>query len=382
MIGSVYLHAPFCARRCFYCDFAVQVRRSADPGPWVEAISAEVERHAGAGRILASPLHSVFVGGGTPSLLGPEAMSGVVRALGRERFGPETDFTAEANPESLTSEVARGWAAAGLRRLSLGVQSFQDPVLRWMGRLHGAEGARRSVEVARAAGIDDLSVDLIFALPPELERDWRADLETALRLGVPHISLYGLTVEPGTGLARAVAEGRVGTAGDEAYAESYRLAHDLLTAEGYRHYEVSNFARPGHESKHNQVYWSHLDYLGLGNSAHSLVGGERFWNLRDWEAYRAAVGGGEDPIAGRERAAGDAARLERIWLGLRTSTGLGEEWVVGTAAESLRRGWVRSGLAHDGPGLRLTVEGWLHLDRLAVDASGALTLPSPVADVP
>jgi oxygen-independent coproporphyrinogen-3 oxidase len=376
-VRAVYLHAPFCTRRCFYCDFAVQVRRHGDPDEWIDALRAELELRRADGVELASRLASVYVGGGTPSLLGPGAMDRVRDLLGPSRFDAEEfEWTAEANPESLTPEVAAAWRTSGLRRLSLGVQSFQAASLRWMGRLHGAEGAVRAVETARAAGFEEISVDLIFGLPDEVERDWRADLEQVLALDVPHVSLYGLTAEASTGLGRGVAAGRVRMPDEERYRDEYIEAHERLIAGGYVHYEVSNFARPGSESRHNTAYWNRSAYLGLGNGAHSFVERRRWWNEHDWTAYRDAVASGRDPTAEREQldAAGD--RLERIWTGLRTRAGLGLDTLAAVERDVVER-WIGRGLAEAVDGrLRLTVEGWLLLDALAVELDG-VELPTP-----
>ena len=376
-VRAVYLHAPFCARRCFYCDFAVQVRRHGDADEWIEALRAEFEFRRAEGVELADRLDSVYVGGGTPSLLGPAAMDRVRDLLGPNRFGAEEfEWTAEANPESLTPEVAAGWRAAGLGRLSLGVQSFQAAPLRWMGRLHGAEGAVRAVDTARAAGVEESSVDLIFGLPDGVERDWGADLERALELDGPHVSLYGLTAEASTGLGRGVTAGRVRMPDEERYREEYIEAHERLTAGGYVHYEVSNFARPGSESRHNTAYWDRSAYLGLGNGAHSFVGRRRWWNEHDWTAYRDTVGSGRDPTVEREELDDAGDRLERIWTGLRTRTGLGIDTLAAGERDVVDR-WIGAGLAEAVNGrLRLTVEGWLLLDALAVELD-AVEVPTP-----
>jgi oxygen-independent coproporphyrinogen-3 oxidase len=376
----VYVHAPFCARRCFYCDFAVQVRRGADPGPWAEAIGKEVALLREEGRaVLAPTLDTLYIGGGTPSLLGEDAMARLAEALGpRHLTDPALEWTAEANPESVTPELARAWRRSGVNRMSLGVQSFQDTVLRWMGRLHGAEGARRAVAVLRAAGITDLSVDLIFGLPEGLPRDWRADLQTAIALDVPHVSLYGLTAETGTPLGRGVEEGRISMAGETRYEEEYLEASERLAAAGYRHYEVSNFARGGAESRHNRAYWDGRPYLGIGNSSHSYLPPLRRWNLRDWSAYLSEVECGRLPVGGEDRLSVAARRLEWIWLGLRTDRGLPLERLPGAAAEARIRGWVRRGLAWvDEVRIGLTARGWLVLDSLAVELDETLGDPRP-----
>ena len=382
-VGAVYVHAPFCARRCGYCDFAVTVRRTGDADAWARALARELDAVRAEGLFALAPaLGSLYVGGGTPSLLGPAAMRALVEVLGRERLrAAELEWTAEANPESFTAEVARGWAAQGLNRLSLGVQTFHEPTLRWMGRLHGAEGARRAVEVARAAGIDNLSVDLIFGLPSGLGRPWREDLVRVLDLDVPHVSLYGLTVEPGTPLGRAVADGREPSVDEEQYREEFLLAAELLTGAGYDHYEVSNFARPGAESRHNLVYWRGGAYLGLGNSAHSYAHPLRRWNVRGWDDYQARLAAGGTAEAERETLDEGATALERVWLGLRTSTGYPLE-AAGATARSLVEVWTRGGLALvDKRRVRLTPRGWLLLDRLAVELDDALT-HEPSAPMP
>lgn len=369
-VTHLYVHAPFCARRCFYCDFAVDVRRAPDPGEWARAIRRERELVESLGGVrLASSLATLYVGGGTPSLLGPEAMGLLADAVGPERLeDPELEWTAEANPESLTGEVARHWRAAGVRRLSLGVQSFQDPALRWMGRLHGAEGAREAVGRARAAGIANLSVDLIFGLPDVVARDWTADLEAALALDVPHISLYGLTAEPETPLGRGVTQGRIRMAGEERYREEYLEAHERLRAEGYRHYEVSNFARPGFESRHNRAYWNGAPYLGLGNSAHSYLPPVRRGNLRDWGEYLETVSQGRLPWFEEDRPDAAGRRMERMWLDLRREEGLPRVALRNAAARYTVAKWLEGGLAQaDGERLRLTAEGWLVLDSLVLE---------------
>ncbi len=366
---SVYVHAPFCARRCFYCDFAVHVRRVADHREWTQALQAELSALEAEGLCtLGSPLLTLYVGGGTPSLLGSEAMQGLAEVLGPDRLdGGCLEWTAEANPESLTPEVARAWRAAGVTRLSLGVQSFEDGPLRWMGRLHGARGALEAIATARAAGFENLSVDLTFGLPPGLDRSWSADLDRVIALGVPHVSLYGLTVEKGTPLERAVAEGRERVADEDQYRSEFLEASDRLVGAGYVHYEVSNFAFPGWESRHNRVYWEGSDYLGMGNGAHSYLHPVRRWNLRDWTQYQEAVLAGRTPLAASETLDRSALTLERIWLGLRTNRGIALDCMKGDLAP-LAQSWEAAGWAERrGESLTLTPEGWLVMDRLTLE---------------
>lgn len=376
-IDAVYVHAPFCARRCFYCDFAVTVSRTGDLPGWIAALRAELELLArDESVVLSTPLDTLYVGGGTPSLLGPEAMTQLRLMLGDARIADTTEFTAEANPESFTREVARGWRHAGLMRVSLGTQSFQPSVLRWMGRLHGAEGTAQAVAHARDADITNLSVDLIFGLPDEVERDWSADLDAALALEVPHLSLYGLTAEPSTPLRRRVDEQRITMPDDQRYRDEFLLAHERLTAAGYEHYEVSNFALPGFRSRHNAHYWTGRPYLGLGNGAHGFLPPLRRWNLRDWHDYSDAVRQGRSPLEASEQVTGGAARLEELWLGLRTDRGLR----LGSLPRQARLridGWIGKGLARtvgaDAEArVALTAEGWLLLDQLALELDADL----------
>ena len=298
---------------------------------------------------LARPLDTLYVGGGTPSLLAPDAMAGLADVLGPGTVvdHPGFEWTAEANPESFTLEVADGWSAAGVNRLSLGLQTFHEAALRWMGRLHGPDGPVRALEHARSAGIENVSVDLIFGLPESVGRDWDDDLERVLGLGVPHVSLYGLTIESGTALGRAVREGRARPVDEDQYAREFERAAELLVEAGYEHYEVSNFARPGFRSRHNAVYWQGGAWLGLGNGAHSFAPPLRRWNVRSWDAYRDALAAGASPEAERELLDADAERLEGIWLGLRTREGIPAPR-AGSPAQLRVSEWVASGARRGG----------------------------------
>jgi oxygen-independent coproporphyrinogen-3 oxidase len=371
---SLYVHVPFCARRCSYCDFAVQATRVAPTEEWLDAVATEM-RLLAAERGWTEPLRldTVYVGGGTPSMLAPGAMAEL-----RERLRPwaawdlaEAEWTCEANPESFTREIAEDWRAAGVNRISLGAQTFHPEALRWMGRLHGVEGPARAMLAAREAGFDNVSVDLIFGLPDRLGRDWGADLERALELEPEHVSLYGLTAEAAAPLGRWVHEGRETLADEDRYADEYLLAHRRLTAAGFRHYEVSNFGLPGRRSRHNFVYWTGAPYAALGPGAHAFYTPLRRWNLRGWDAYRDALRAGRLPTEGEEHVDGEESALERVWLLLRTDGG----YPLEGAAEEERRlagEWERRGWAETAGGtLRLTAEGWLLLDRLAVELAGA-----------
>ncbi|HSL70031.1 MAG TPA: radical SAM family heme chaperone HemW [Longimicrobiales bacterium] len=375
VLRHLYIHVPFCLRRCSYCDFAVQPTRRPAIDEWVEAITTELRlARTAEGWPESMRLDTLYVGGGTPSLMGEGTMGKLGDMLGRTgQLEVSVEWTAEANPESLTERLAADWRTAGVNRISLGVQSFEAAALRWMGRLHGADGARVAMRAARSAGFTDVNVDLIFGLPEHLGRDWSADLERALELEPEHVSLYGLTAESGAALGRWVTHGRAIMPADETYAAEYLTAVRVLTEAGFDHYEVSNFARPGHESRHNQAYWTGAPYLGLGPGAHSFHPPERFWNVRDWKRYRELLADGILPREGREQPDRAASTLEHLWLGLRTRSGARLPDRT-RAVERTVRQWQTAGWAKaDEETIRLTAEGWLRLDQLAIELDAAAT---------
>lgn len=368
---ALYVHVPFCTRRCHYCDFAVTP--SADPPirDWLEALAEDLNQwQAELDTPRLPPLDTIFVGGGTPSLLGAAGMDGLRRLL-EDRFplDPDTvEWTAEANPNSLTSDTARAWREAGVNRLSLGVQSFDDRVLEWLGRSHDRSEATAAVERARAAGFENLSVDLIFGLPVEVPRSWRRDLEHALDLALPHLSTYGLTAERRTALGRWVSAGHVRMPDQEQYEYEYLTAAELLESHDLKQYEVSNFARSGYECRHNWHYWIGSEYLGVGPSSHSFVGGRRSWNVREWPAYRLAAVERRSVREGREEPTPQQRRLESLWLGLRTRRGI--DLARHGLSERAVATWIREGRAILAGGrLRLTPRGWLLLDELVTELS-------------
>ena len=363
----IYVHVPFCARRCAYCDFAIAVRAHVPVDEYVDALERELTVRLGTapapdGR---PPIDTLYFGGGTPSRLGGAGVARATETLSRWfAWDDAAEVTLEVNPDDVTPDAARAWRAAGVTRASIGSQTFDPAALAWMRRGHSAEQVERAVADLRASGIDELSLDLIFALPDAVTRDWPADLGRALALAPTHLSLYGLTVEPGTPLGRWTARGDVREADEERYADEFTAAHALLTAAGYEHYEVSNFARPGRRARHNSAYWRGVPYLGLGPSAHGFDGRRRRWNASAYAEWARTVAAGQDPIAGDEAIDGDAAAAEMVYLGLRTRDGL-----VLASGEAERTGrWVDAGWGElDGDRLRLTAAGWLRLDSLAAD---------------
>ena len=355
-VHHLYLHVPFCSRRCSYCDFAIAVRREVPAGEYVGSITTEL-RLVGEGM---GPLETIYFGGGTPSKLPAEAINALLHTiLSYGSSSTSFEVTLEANPEDVTSTSAAAWRNAGVNRVSLGAQSFDDSVLAWMHRTHDAASIAQAVRMLRQAEIDNISLDLIFALPEELHRDWGRDLEQAVSLHPTHLSLYGLTVEPRTPLARWVSRGATVPPDDDRYADEYLTAHERLGAAGYQFYEVSNASLPGFESRHNSAYWTGAPYLGLGPSAHSFDGRARRWNLSAWEAYRSAISEGRSPIESQEILTDEQRRLEALYLGLRTRTGI--SLTASTALTALTaRGW----LLHRDSHVACTPEGWLRLDDL------------------
>ncbi len=363
-MSHVYIHVPFCARRCVYCDFAIAVRRHVPVDDFLEGVAGEVALR----EAIPGALETLYIGGGTPSRLGSD---GVARLLdlvrSRTTLVGDAEVTLEANPEDVTADALRAWVRAGINRLSLGVQSFDDRVLAWMHRSHRSADVHRAVADARAAGITALSLDLIFAMPDQVPRDWARDLDTMVSLAPPHVSVYGLTVEPQTPLGRWSARGVVTEAPEERWAAEFTLAHDRLVAAGYRHYEVSNYAQPSQEARHNSAYWADRAYVGIGPAAHGFDGTTRRANIAAYAGWLTAVRAGRDPIGTAERLSEASRVAERVYLGLRTQEGL----VVSEAEWGLVRPWVDAGWAtvgawHDSSTrVVLTPEGWMRLDALA-----------------
>jgi putative oxygen-independent coproporphyrinogen III oxidase len=359
----LYLHVPFCARRCSYCDFAIAVRREVPSDAYVTAVLREWELwQSDPVWDNSTELETIYFGGGTPSRVTPAAIARLLERIAADRpIAPGAEITLEANPDDVTLAAAGSWKAAGVNRISLGVQSFDPEVLRWMHRVHTADQVPRAVEALRCAGIGDLSVDLIFGLPTELRRDWSRDLESAFALGPEHLSLYGLTVEAHTLLGRWTGRGEVTAVDEDSYAAEFLAAHQALADHGYQHYEVSNAAQPGHRARHNSAYWRRAPFIGLGPSAHSGFRNERRWNVREWAAYERAIGTGRSPLEGRELLDEAAIALEELYLGLRTDGGLASHRLP----PALQQEWQRNGWAGaTGDRVRLTPEGWLRLDGL------------------
>jgi oxygen-independent coproporphyrinogen III oxidase len=358
---------PFCGRRCSYCDFAIAVRPTVPADEYLDGVCVELDRRYPPGVPWA--VDTIYLGGGTPSRLGGDGVARLLDLL-RARVQPEPDaeVTVEANPEDVTPEAVRRWVEAGVSRLSIGAQSFDDRVLVWMHRTHSTADTLRAIDSARTGGLTNLSIDLIFALPTGLNRSWAADLDAAIALDPSHLSLYGLTVESATPLARWVQRGDVIEAAEEIYEAEFLLAHERAAAAGFEHYEVSNFARPGARSRHNSSYWSGVAYAGLGPAAHEFDGETRRWNTPEYATWLRTLRVGGDPGAGEERLTEDNRIAERTYLELRTADGA----ALDPLDEPVVTRWISQGWARREAGrLALTPRGWLRLDTLAADLTYA-----------
>ena len=326
-----YVHVPFCRVRCGYCDFntytAPELAGTAGPSAHSSYVGAVLAELRLARRVLGGvdrPVDTVFFGGGTPTLLPPADLVGMLDAV-RDGFGlaPGAEVTTEANPDTLTPGVLDALRAGGVTRLSIGMQSAVPAVLAVLDRTHDPERLPEVVAAARTAGFEQVSLDLIYGTPGESVADWRTSLEAALACGPDHVSAYALIVEEGTALARRVRRGEVPAPDDDDLADKYVLADEVLTAAGLGWYELSNWARdePA-RCRHNELYWRGGDWWGAGPGAHSHVGGVRWWNVKHPAAYAERLARGESPAAGREELDAATRRVERILLETRLVEGL------------------------------------------------------------
>jgi putative oxygen-independent coproporphyrinogen III oxidase len=325
--AGLYVHVPFCKGKCPYCDFASGTDLSLIPD-WLAALSREMAMY----RDLALRFDTLYLGGGTPSLLAASDLGVLLEGLHVHfAFLEDTEITLEANPDDLTLEVLKHYRKVGINRLSLGVQSLDDGELAFLGRRHDAGQALLALAGAREAGFAHLGLDLIYGLPGQTLEAWRRTLESVLDFRPEHLSCYQLTVEEGTPLARRQAAGQFQPLSEETERQFFLFTSQFLEDRGYLHYEISNFAR-GREnrSRHNSKYWNHSPYLGLGPAAHSYLEGRRWWNHRSLEAYCQALAAGQAPVAGREELTGEQRRLEAIFLGMRTQNGVNLELVQQT----------------------------------------------------
>ena len=359
-MAGIYIHIPFCKSRCKYCDFfsTTHLQKQAQ---YVEAVLAEwqMRQHQ-----LSEPIHTIYIGGGTPSTLDNAALGRILQAI----LGTCTDhrpheITIEANPGDITLEKAQAWRAMGINRLSMGVQSFHDHLLQLIGRRHNAKQAIEAVQLAQAAGFDNISIDLMYALPDQTMQMWQQDIQQALSLGVQHISSYGLIYEDGTVLTTLLEHGQIEAVDEDTEMRMYDYLVEELTANGYVHYEVSNFALPNRHSMHNSNYWNDTPYIGLGAGAHSYDGQQRQWNISDLDIYieRALAHDLQPEI---ETLTPEQQHTERIMLGLRTCQGVPKELInFSNALPYIQQGLLRE----NGNNILATTQGYHILNRIIED---------------
>jgi oxygen-independent coproporphyrinogen-3 oxidase len=373
---ALYVHWPFCVSKCPYCDFNSHVRAEIDQHSWRNALLADLAHEA---RILPGRrLTSIFFGGGTPSLMSPSTVEALIAAAtSLWTAADDIEITLEANPNSVEAQRFADLACAGVNRLSLGLQSFDDDALKFLGRAHSAHEGFRALEIAQR-NFRRVSFDLIYALPGDTEASWSAMLGQALSLGTKHLSLYQLTIEPGTRFASMVARRQFEPLDADAAAALYELTDAMTSAAGLRAYEISNYARTGQESRHNLAYWSYGDYAGVGPGAHGRRLGARTVRQRKPEKFLSAVARNGHGIVEEARLSGTEAADEALVMGLRLSEGIDAAAIAARFAIDSVVDWKRvdrltdSGhLRRDGTRLALTAQGRLLLDHILGEIAAA-----------
>ncbi|QJU56637.1 coproporphyrinogen III oxidase [Sphingomonas sp. AP4-R1] len=317
---ALYVHWPFCVSKCPYCDFNSHVREGVDQDRWRQALLTDLAFEAEIGP--KRPLTSIFFGGGTPSLMPPATVAAILRDAER-RFGftPGIEITLEANPSSVEAARFADLATAGVNRVSLGLQALDDEVLRFLGRAHGVEEGLKALETAQAC-FDRVSFDLIYARPGQSEAEWAMELERALGFGTGHLSLYQLTIEPGTRFATLAAQGKLAPVDPDHGAALFELTREMTAAAGLPAYEVSNHARPGEESRHNLTYWRYGDYLGVGPGAHGRREGVATVRAKKPENWLSRIDSQTSGIAEEERLDPATQATEALLMGLRLEEGV------------------------------------------------------------
>ena len=388
---GVYLHIPFCVRKCAYCDFVSYSGRDADIPRYVDAVAQELRWYRERGLFDDYAAQTVYVGGGTPSLAA-EPLAAFFERFQDTLLANATELTVEVNPGTIGVSGLQRLFQAGCRRLSIGVQSFCDDELRTLGRIHSVREAETCIEAARRAGFRNLSLDLMFGIPGSTLADWKQNMRRALDFAPEHLSAYNLTIEENTPFGTQQQDGTLRLPDEETQLAMYDSAIDMLAAAGYEQYEISNFARPGYRSQHNQIYWRNEEYLGLGAAAYSYLNGCRSWNESSLDAYFAAISpdtvrpsawkGYPPTVAGQERLNAEAMMGETVMMCLRLCDGLNLAWFQQRFGQMFERLYAPQIVQLTADGLleltpthvRLTPRGM----RLANDAlQQFLALPSP-----
>lgn len=370
---GIYIHIPFCLRKCPYCDFNSIPLSPIPEKAYIGALLKEFDQLREGFNLPSRRLESIYIGGGTPSLLSPQAVHLILDGL-KEGFSQTgyIEITLEVNPGTVDLSRLMGFKRAGVNRLSLGVQSFKDKTLEMLGRIHSSGASLEAFNDARRAGFDNVGIDLIFGVPGQGLGDWEEDIEMVLTIRPEHISTYSLTIEKGTPFYKLAQEGLLTSPSDDEEAEMYESAISRFKGSGYIHYEISNFALPGMESRHNQRYWLYKDYIGLGAGAHSYLGsvpsfGVRWWNEKAPFIYMERIEREGNAMEGREFLTREEAITEGIFLGLRRPEGLDKGWFLrrfgigleSTYPETIGRLKDRGLLLEEGRFIKLSHQGLL-----------------------
>ena len=367
-MSGIYLHIPFCRKRCTYCDFHFSTTFESYRSALLDALILEIQQRADE---LQAPVQTIYFGGGTPSLLRPEELAQIFAVLNTNYvLNGNAEITLEANPEDINETNLIAWEQLGINRLSIGIQTLSDQALNWMNRAHGVQQAIDAVKLAQNKGFDNISVDLIYGLPNLDLLQWEQTIEKVLNLGVQHLSAYCLTVEPKTALNHLVRKKKLQPADEIQQSEQFLRLLTLANEQGFEQYEISNFSLTGFHSRHNSSYWAFKPYIGIGPSAHSFDGNARRWNIRNNATYIKGVGKNENWFE-VERLSANDRRNEQILLGLRTKWGLDTTrltsgWTPKENAqieEFARLGWLKT----DQQKIILTDSGKLHADGIAAE---------------
>ena len=374
-MAGIYIHIPFCRKACHYCNFhfSTSLQYKAD---FIYALIKEAEMVAqDAGLFKDDVIETIYFGGGTPSLLSPAELQAILHAISQQfKVQHQAEITLEANPDDISSLQLREWKSAGINRLSIGVQSFFDEDLRWMNRAHNGTQALHSIEAVIQEGFSNFTVDLIYGTPLLTDDKWKKNVQTVVRLGVPHLSCYALTVEPSTALHKMIKQKKISDIDPDQQATQFLHVTDWLAAAGYEHYEVSNFAKPGMRSRHNSAYWQGKHYLGFGPSAHSFNGSSRRWNIANNALYIQSIHNGLLP-AETEYLTPLQQLNEYIMISLRTIEGLDLQRVTDTFGKEKAthiqheaQKYIHDGrIKATGNALQLTRRGKLFADGIAAD---------------
>ena len=371
MSFGVYVHVPFCATRCGYCDFNTYTPSETESSYEAYLVALEKELELAAEKV-GRTADTVFVGGGTPSLLGADGLGRILARI-KNTFGlaKDAEVTTESNPESTSPEYFEGLKAAGFTRVSLGMQSASTPVLKVLDRQHTPGRAVEAAKEAKRAGFEHVNLDLIYGTPTETDDDVRKSLDAVLSADVDHVSAYSLIVEDGTAMARKIRKGQLPAPEEDVYADRYEIIADRLESAGFDWYEVSNWAKPGGECRHNLLYWQGGNWWGAGPGAHGYVDRFRYVNVKRPEKYEQMLAANEFPIDGTETISDDEEHFEKIMLGLRLKEGIPREW-VGEKARGVVDKHVRGGVLADVAGrIFATDRGRLLIDGVITDILAA-----------